>query len=180
METNWAMDHLQTIRTLMERSAVYRRALAPVMALNGALGIAGAIAGWLLKIATPRAFILYWAAIAALALAGSFLLVRRQALKDFEPFWSPPARRVTQAMLPPLVAGGILSAVLYAHLSPSPDEFGVGYVLGMLWLPLAWVVLYGCAFHAGGFFMPRGMKIFGWIFILCGCGLFALGVPVQA
>ena len=38
-----------------------------------------------------------------------------------------------------------------------------------LWLPLSWVVLYGCAFHAAGFFMPRGMKIFGWAFIVGGC-----------
>ncbi len=48
---------------------------------------------------------------------------------------------------------------------------------GVLWLPLIWVVLYGCAFHAAGFFMPRGMKIFGWAFIIGGCGLFAAGVP---
>mgnify|MGYP007027450698 CR=1 FL=1 len=35
----------------------------------------------------------FWAGLAAFALAGSFLLVRRQALKESEPFWSPPTRR---------------------------------------------------------------------------------------
>jgi len=25
--------------------------------------------------------------------------------------------------------------------------------------------------------MPRGIKLFGWVFILGGCGLFALGTP---
>ena len=25
--------------------------------------------------------------------------------------------------------------------------------------------------------MPRGIKLFGWVFILGGCGLFALGPP---
>src|ERR1700690_4243469 len=35
METNWAAEQLQTIRTLMERSAVYRRALGPVMLFAG-------------------------------------------------------------------------------------------------------------------------------------------------
>ena len=35
METNWAAEQLQTIRTLMERSAVYRRALAPIMLFAG-------------------------------------------------------------------------------------------------------------------------------------------------
>ncbi len=180
MESNWAAEHLQVIRTLMERSALYRRALAPVMIYNGVLGAAGAIIGWAAHIDSPRGFIFFWACVAAAALAGSFLLVRRQALKESEPFWSPPTRRVTQAMLPALVAGMILSAVAYVALVSLPqDPQGekLGNVLGMLWLPLGWVILYGCAFHAAGFFMPRGMRLFGWAFILGGCGLFAVGIP---
>jgi len=90
METNWAAEHIQVIRTLMERSAVYRRALAPIMTYNGAVGSAAAVLGCLLKIESPRAFILYWAAVGGVAVAGSFLLVRRQALRESEPFWSPP------------------------------------------------------------------------------------------
>jgi len=175
MESNWAAEHLQVIRTLMERSAVYRRALAPIMIFNGVLGSAAAFTGWALKIDAPRGFILYWAGVGILALAGSFLLVRRQALKESEVFWSPPTRRVTQALMPPLVAGLIISVVAYAYVADAPDRLGP--VLGMLWLPLAWIILYGCAFHAAGFFMPRGMKIFGWAFIVGGCGLLALGMP---
>ena len=45
MEANWATDHLQVIRTLMERSALYRRALAPIMLTCGVIGIAAATAG---------------------------------------------------------------------------------------------------------------------------------------
>ena len=175
MESNWAAEHLQVIRTLMERSAIYRRALAPIMSYNGAVGTAAALAGWGLNINSPRAFILYWTCVAALAMAGSFLLVRRQALKDAEPFWSPPTRRVTQAMLPALVAGGIIGSIAFLWVGSAPEN--LGSVLGMLWLPLAWVVLYGCAFHAAGFFMPRGMRLFGWGLVLGGCGLFALGIP---
>jgi len=175
MESNWAVEHLQTIRTLMERSALYRRALAPIMTYNGVIGTAAAILGWSLKIDSPRAFILYWAGVGVLALAGSLWLVRRQALKEAEPFWSPPTRRVTQAFLPPLTAGLIVSAVAFAHVESAP--YNLDNVLGMLCLPVAWIVLYGCAFHAAGFFMPRGMKIFGWAFIVGGCGLLALGIP---
>jgi len=175
MESNWAAEHLQTIRTLMERSAIYRRALAPIMIFNGAVGSAGALLGWGLKIEAPRAFILYWAAISILALVGSFLLVRRQALRESEPFWSPPTRRITQAFLPPLAAGFIVSTVVFLDVASPPQN--LDYVLAMLFLPLSWVVLYGCAFHAAGFFMPRGMRLFGWAFILGGCGLFAGGIP---
>src|SRR3954454_6700506 len=164
MDSNWASEHLQVIRTLMERSAVYRRALAPIMIFNGVLGLAGAATGRVMNVESLRGFILYWAGVAVLGVAGSFLLVRRQALKESEPFWSPPTRRITQAMLPPLVAGLIISAVILVEVGSAPPNNQ--YVLGLLWLPLSWVVLYGCAFHAAGFFMPRGMRIFGWAFVI--------------
>src|SRR5438132_840899 len=85
MESDWAAENLRVIRTLMERSAIYRRALAPMMLLAGSAGTVAATAGWL--------------------------------------------------------------------------------------------AFYGCALHAAGFFMPRGIKLFGWTFILGGCGLSALGAP---
>jgi len=159
----------------MERSALYRRALAPIMIYNGVVGLGAAALGWTLKLGAPGSFILFWGAVSMVAVVGSFLLVRRQALKESEPFWSPPTRRITQAFLPPLAAGLIIAAVSFAHVNSAPAE--LRNVLGMWWLPLGWVILYGCAFHAAGFFMPRGMRIFGWAFILGGCALLAIGVP---
>lgn len=173
METNWAAEHLQVIRTLMERSAVYRRALAPIMALTGALGIAAAVGGWLGKIASPMAFAIYWLLVSLAAVLGALLLVRREALKEGEPFWSPPTRRVSQALLPALAAGFILTLIFLDRSRPGNAEGG----MEMARLPALWIVLYGCALHAAGFFMPRGMKMFGWAFVLGGCGSFALGIP---
>jgi hypothetical protein len=177
MESNWAAEHLQVIRTLMERSAVYRRALAPIMTYNGVIGLAAAALGWALRIGAPQAFILFWSAVGVVAISGSFLLVRRQALKEEEAFWSPPTRRVTQALVPPLVAGLIISSgVLLRALAAHDHHADFG---GPLWLPQLWIILYGCALHAAGFFMPRGMKLFGWGFILGGCVLFAADVPAR-
>src|SRR5437868_4883662 len=82
MEPNWAADHLQAIRTLMERSAVYRRALAPVMIVSGCLGLAGSILSLALSLETAAAFSSFRLIVGGLALATSFLLVRRQALQD--------------------------------------------------------------------------------------------------
>ena len=164
MESDWATGHLQIIRTLMERSAVYRRALAPVMTANGVLGTVAAAVGLMAGVQAPRVFIGYWMAVALVAVAGSFLLARRQALKDAEPFWSPPTRRVAQALLPPLFFGFVLGLLLIARrgsLGGAP-----GAALCLFWLPLVWIALYGCALHAAGFFMPRGMKIFGWALVL--------------
>src|SRR6266446_6568057 len=112
MESNWATEHLQTIRTLMERSAVYRRALAPITTFVGVVGIAAAIAGWALKIETTRAFTIYWMSVSLVEIAGAFFLVRRQALKNSENFWSPPTRRVAQAMLPALLIGLVAGLVI--------------------------------------------------------------------
>jgi len=165
----------------MERSALYRRALAPIMTYVGALGLGGAAAGRLLGLDSPVAFILFWGVVAFVALAGSFVLVRRQALRDAEPFWSPPTRRVAQAFLPPLVAGLLLSVVVAIHFGSSvePGVLQKGQMIALVILPRAWVILYGCALHAAGFFMPRGMKILGWGLVVCGAGLFAFNAALH-
>jgi len=179
MNGDWAARNLQTIRTLMERAAVYRRALAPIMITVGCLGLAAAALGWKLDVTQPRPFILYWLAVAALAGIVAFLLVRRQAIRAGEPIWSPPARRVVQAALPPLVAGLWISLVLAWMVPAIPKEpAGAGNIIGLLWLPLGWVVLYGCALHAAGFFLPRGIRMLGWTFVITGGLLFAaLAIP---
>jgi len=161
METNWAVEQLQTIRTLMERSAVYRRALAPIMLFAGLTGLATMVLGLCFDINSSRGFCGLWLGAAAVAVTGAFLLARRQAIKDHELFWSPPTRRVAQALLPPLLAGLCLGLLLMV--------FGHGIELAA---SLIWILFYGCALHAAGFFMPRGIKWFGCFFIFSSCGLF--------
>jgi len=157
METNWAEENLQTIRTLMERSALYRRALAPIMLFAGVLGLLAAGIGLYFHMEEPRPFAGLWLGTAGAAVIGSFLLARRQARKEQEPFWSPPTRRVGQALLPPLLAGFFISAML----AVLDANWGMDFPMAMVW-----VMFYGCALHSAGFFMTRGIKWFGWIFII--------------
>jgi hypothetical protein len=107
-------------------------------------------------------FVLHWFATAAVSILISFFLVRRQALQAKEAFWTPPTRRVSQAFAPPLFAGlmfGIVSQKIAGDF--------------MAWiLPAVWMILYGCALHSAGFFMVRGIKWLGWLFIAAGCGVF--------
>jgi hypothetical protein len=162
METNWASDNLQVIRTLMERSALYRRALAPIMMVSGLIGLVAAIAAYALQLETPKTFAVYWFCVSLAAVAASFLLVRRQAIKESEPLWSPPTRRVSQALLPAFMTGlaaGGLYLIASVNLPPP------------LYLASIWVILYGLALHAAGFFMPRGIKLLGWCFIVGGIGM---------
>jgi hypothetical protein len=161
MDSKWAADHLQTIRTLMERSAIYRRALAPVMLSSGVIGIIAAVIPYFLNVRTNRGFALYWMAVSLLAMAVTLLLVRRQALRDKEAFWSSPAKRVTEALLAPFIAGfgvGAFLIIFDYHLEPAG------------WIATgAWTVLYGCGLNAAGFFTPRGLRFFGLILVLIGC-----------
>lgn len=161
MQTDWAVDNLKVIRTLMERSAVYRRALAPLMGAVGLTGVAAAVAATFFKARTARAFAGVWMAVAVICLAEAFLLIRRQALKEAEAFWSPPTRRVAQALSPPLFAG-MMAGLIFLWLEP-------GGALAVWWLVPGWMGLYGCAIHSAGFFMPRGFRLFGWGFIVGGC-----------
>ena len=169
MDTNWAEENLKTIRTLMERSAIYRRTLAPIMLLAGALGTASAAIGILVQINTFAGFLALWYATAGLAVAGALLIARQQALKEGETFWSPPTRRVTQALVPPLAAGLCLGALPAFFDSPFEAAACVA---------LAWILFYGFALHAAGFFMLRGIKLFGWFFIASAC-LLVYGVMAE-
>ena len=154
MDPNWAAENLQTIRTLMERSALYRRALAPIMLFAGALGVIAAGVGLWFHLDSTRTFGALWLGTAAVVVTGAFFIARRQAIKDKENFWSPPTRRVGQALLPPLFAGMFLGmAFMFA---------GNNSII----LTFIWLLFYGCALHSAGFFMPHGMKWFGWLFIV--------------
>lgn len=163
MDNNWASENLQTIRLLMERSALYRRALAPIMLT---VGVIGALAGWIgchLESDSFYTFILFWLVTGIIALASSFLLVRRQSLNDSEPFWSPPTRRVAFALAPPLLTGFLL-----ATLNLIPSDENRRWLLSPSLLPGLWMILYGCAIYSAGFFMARGIKLSGIIFLFCG------------
>jgi hypothetical protein len=156
MNPNLAEEHLQTIRLLMERSAVYRRALAPIMLLSGILGSLAAVIGIYFHVESPKPFAGLWLGTACVVVTAAFLLARRQALKDHEPFWSPPTFRVAQALLPPLFSGLALGGML----AMVDGNWSLDFPIALVWL-----LFYGCALHSAGFFMVRGIKWFGWIFI---------------
>ena len=171
MDSNWASENIQTIRTLMERSALYRRALGPVMLSAGVIGITAAVVAHFVPVSSNRSFALYWLGVSLVTSVVAFLLVRRQALRDQEPVWSPPTRRVIEAMQPSFIAGGAVAMMLVIW----NDHLGVAS-----WhAAAAWVLLYGCALCAAGFFTPRGLKLFGRAFVFAGCGLLLISpIPI--
>ena len=166
MNPNWAEENLKTIRTLMERSTIYRRALAPIMIFCGTMGIAGGLVGWLFQIEKVSSFLWLWSSVAIFSLAGALWFVRHQAMNDSEPFWSPPTRRIAQAVMPAFLIGLtlVVFALIGCHFNrPHENDDEIIKIFVITW---AW--FYGCAIHAAGFFMPRGIRWLGWIFIFTG------------
>lgn len=159
MNNNLAEQNLQVIRTLMERSAIYRRALGPIMWWAGTAAAASAVLGEWLSLSQDGgySFFLHWIVTGLAVLIGAFWLARRQARRDREAFWSPPARRVAQAMLPTLMVGLIVTGFFWREVLYAPEPM-VG----------VWAMLYGCALHAAGAFAPRGLRILGWLFLASG------------
>ena len=165
MEINSASENLQVIRTLMERSSLYRRTLAPIMLYVGTVGVLAAAGGILLGVEPVHQFAALWLGTAVVAVGGALFIARLQALKDREAFWSAPTRRVAQALSLPLAAGLFVS-ILIATSPGTPARW-------VFILPN--VLFYSCAVFSAGFFTPRGVQKFAWIlFTLAIIGLFVM------
>ena len=165
VNANWAEENLKTIRNLMEHAALYRRALAPVAITVGVLGLAAAAFAQAVDWTEHNRFAAYWMGVAGVSMLSALLLIRRQALKGGEEFWSPPTRRVAQAMAPMLAVGLGLGVL---ELLRAPME-GDGIRLAAIWM-----ILYGGALHSAGFFMQRGLRLLGWFFVII--GIICLGI----
>jgi hypothetical protein len=163
MNRDEAARNLEIIRTLMERSALYRRAQGPLMVLAGVFGVGGSLMGSVLGVGVAlKPFVVYWGALCGVTVLGVIVMVRRQAVASREPFWSPPCRRVVQAMAPASAAALAVTAALLG-------TGGEPRVLAALW-----ILFQGCSLHAAGFFVNRGIRLFGWGLVIVGATAMAL------
>lgn len=158
-----AEANLAAIRTLMERSALYRRAVAPLQVLAGVVGLVAAVAGVEMGMSEVRVSVLFWMFTGWVVGGFALILVRRQALGAGERFWTPPARRVLRAVSPGFAAGAMLTLPVLADRS-------AGRAMSEL-IPAMWMICYGLSMHAAAFFLPRGPQLLAWAFILSGLSL---------
>jgi hypothetical protein len=133
--------------------------MAPVAIVVGLIGLAAAGLAQTVDWAGPGRFAGYWLGVAFVAAMAALLLIRRQALNSKEDFWSPPTRHVGQAMIPLLTAGLGLGLLEILNQPDARDSIR---------LTALWIILYGGALHAAGFFMRRGIRLLGWIFVIIG------------
>jgi len=130
-----------------------------------AIGLtAFAAAGLAARQTGPVAWLLIWLAEAALAIAIGVVAIAIKARAIKAPLLRGAGARFVFGLCPPLVAGAVLTAVLY-----SARLFDA--------LPGTWLLLYGTGVTTGGAFSVRAVPIMGFCFMLA--GLVAFIAPAE-
>jgi hypothetical protein len=158
-----AFDNLRFIRETMERAGAFTAISGRGIVAAGVVAL-GASAVTLREPHTAR-WILSWVAAAAVALALSAGLSVRKARALGVPITSGPAHKLVLAFAPALVAGALLTVILYDR-----DLTGL--------LPGVWLLLYGTGVAAGGALSVPAVPVLGVSFMTLGVA--ALFAPVEA
>jgi hypothetical protein len=160
-----AAEQLRAIRALMERSTIYRAISAPAALFAGLLSLG--LCGWLWSVRepqhapTPITFLALWLGVLLVVSLLNMVLLCRHARQRGEAFVSAGMKHALRTLLPPLVAGFIMSLV---------EVSGTGRESRDCYANVAanWILFYGLALLAAGSFSPRSMYFLGAGFFLFG------------
>src|SRR5690349_18040433 len=106
-----AMDNLRFIRETMERAGSFT-------ALSGwgqvVIGVTALLAGWLAaRQGSPENWLATWSSAAIVSILVGVLTTAMKARSARMPMLSGPGRKFTLSLAPPLVAGAVLTVVLF-------------------------------------------------------------------
>lgn len=151
-----AVESIEAIRTVLERTTRYTH-----ISWLGILG-AGSAAGLAVLLGTqwdilpgksPGGFLLLWTGALAAALIFGLWTIRRRARSFSEPLWSRKLQIVSAGLLPALVLGFVVTALLIdvGHLELAPG---------------LWMGLYGVGILAVGHVLDGEFQVTAWGFLL--------------
>jgi len=148
-----AMDNLRFIRETMERAGSFTAVPGwGGVAMGASALIAAGVAAYQ---PSPERWLATWLLEAAFAMVLAVLAIRRKAKAAQGPVLSAPARRFVLSFAPPLIVGGLLTAVLY--------RAGI-----LAAIPGTWLLLYGTGVVTGGAFSVRVVPVMGLCFMFIG------------
>jgi hypothetical protein len=155
-----AEDQLRYIRDVMSRAAEF----------TAVPGWGGVLMGVTALVAAPVAarqpssdrWLGVWAIEAVVAVTIGAVATARKAGRAREAIGQGPGRRFALAFAPPVIAGAVLSAMLYRLHSVAA-------------LPSVWLLCYGAGVICGGAFSVRPIPLLGLLFMILGVA--AAAVP---
>jgi hypothetical protein len=148
-----AMDNLRFIRETMERAGSFTAVPGwGGVAMGASALIAAGVAAYQPSL---ERWLATWLLEAAFAMVLAVLAIRRKAKAAQGPVLSAPARRFVLSFAPPLIVGGLLTAVLY--------RAGI-----LAAIPGTWLLLYGTGVVTGGAFSVRVVPVMGLCFMFIG------------
>lgn len=154
-----AIEHLRVIRSLLEKSQVYRAVSAPAALCGGLLALIASFTSVNAASFSPRRFLFEWLAILGITTMLNFFLLNREARSRSQPFFSEGMRMALRAFLPPMLVGGVLGICLIWFR----DDVKLA--------SLVWILCYGLALLSTSHFSPRSLVRLGWAFVLVGTAL---------
>ncbi len=148
-----AMDNLRFIRETMERAGSFTAVPGwGGVAMGASALIAAGVAAYQPSL---ERWLATWLLEAAFAMVLAVLAIQRKAKLAQVPVLSAPARRFVLSFAPPLIVGGLLTAVLY--------RAGI-----LAAIPGTWLLLYGTGVVTGGAFSVRVVPVMGLCFMFIG------------
>jgi hypothetical protein len=154
-----AMDNLRYIRETMERATAFTGISGWG---NVAIGVTALLASAIAaRQPTFKAWMAVWFAEAFVSLLIAGWSMDRKARAARMPLVSGPGRKAVFSLSPPIVAGGLLTIVLFQAGQTNA-------------IPGVWLLLYGTGVITGGMFSVPAVPIMGLCFMALGAGaLFA-------
>lgn len=155
-----AAENLRFIRDVMSRAGEFTAVPGWGGVIMGLTAFGGAAVA--ARQPTTDRWLAVWAAEAALAVFVGAVAIVVKAGASGQSLGTGPGRRFALAFAPPIIAGLVLSALLYR----------LGAVEA---LPATWLLLYGTAVATGGAFSVRPVPLMGLCFM--GAGAVAAAAP---
>lgn len=155
MDTAQAVQTLEVIRTLMERTTQYQLLTARAGLAAGSLGIAGALAFLTLNPQDPWSFGGVWGLVFVGSVLATCISTVLRGRERGERVWSRQARTVLLALVPSVCAALVLTVFFFAR-----GEH--------LWLPGVWMLCYGQGALATSAYAPAPVRWLGWLALLLG------------
>ncbi|HEX6036428.1 hypothetical protein [Longimicrobium sp.] len=149
-----AMDNLRFIRETMERAGSFT-------AVSGwgqvVIGVAAVLAAAVAQMrpASTETWLGTWVAAAVVSMLVGVLTTSMKARSARMPMLTGPGRKFIVSLAPPLVAGAVLTVVLF--------RAGMSHLL-----PGAWLLLYGAGIITAGAFSVSAVPVMGLCFMLVG------------